>query len=150
VNSSGTPKPASGADGAGRRGVVTIRFKAKPVEIMRLEAGVRALPFLADEERNRLLIVASEIFDNIITYSSRLRCRSVTLRVSKGEALTLTFFFKSSNFSFFAANEKDSEHRYFDKAVTRYRGLGLTMCRNLSRSMRFRPGVFSDSVIISF
>lgn len=149
MNPGEAPKPVSGADGVKRRGAVTIRFKAEPVEIMRLEGGIRALPFLADDERNRLLIVASEIFDNIITYSSRLRCRSVTMRVSKGEALTLTFFFKSSNFSLFAANEKESERRYFDKRATRYRGLGLTMCRNLSRSMRFRPGVFSDSVIIS-
>lgn len=117
---------------------------------MRLDGFVRGLPFLSVDERDRVLIVASEIFDNIISYSSRLRCRSVAIRISKGRSLRLSFFFKSSNFSAFAHSEKDSEKRYFDKEKSRYRGLGLTMCRNLTSSMSFRPGIGTDTVLVTF
>jgi len=150
VNPSATPEPGSGADGGGRRRKATLRLRAKPVEIMRLDGFVRGLPFLSVDERDRVLIVASEIFDNVISYSSRLRCRAVTIRVSKGTTLRLAFFFKSSNFSVFARSERDSEKRYFDKGKGRYRGLGLTMCRNLTGSMRFRPGIATDTVIVIF
>lgn len=150
MNPSGTPGSGPDADGGGRRRRATVRLRATAAELMRLDAFVRALSFLSVDERDRLLIVASEIFDNVISYSDRLRCRAVTIRVSKGAALRASFFFKSSNFSVFARSERDAEKRYFDEEKDRYRGLGLTMCRNLTSSMRFRPGLASDAITVVF
>ncbi len=137
-------------EGVGRRGSATARFRAEASELVRLEAFVRSLAFLADGERDRLIIVSSEILDNIIAYSTRLRRRAIRMRVHKGAKLTLAFYFKSDNFSAFAVHGPDTEKRYFDVAKSRYRGLGLAMCRRLSSSMLFRPGPLSDSILVTF
>lgn len=131
-----------------RRLLARARFRADPSELQRIEEFAESIPFLQGDERDRLKIVASEILDNIFSHSSRLRFRTVAVSVSKGSSLTLSFRFKSGNFSRFARNERESERRYFDEEAGRYRGLGLAMCRNLSRSMSFRPGLFVDSVVI--
>lgn len=109
-----------------------------------------SIAFLEGDDRNRVKIVASELLDNVISYSASLRRGSVLVRVSGKNAPILSFYFKSGNFSNFAAHEKEAEKRYFDGEMGRYRGLGLAMCRNLSRSMRFRPGIFVDSIVIRF
>jgi anti-sigma regulatory factor (Ser/Thr protein kinase) len=117
-------------------------------DIPQIEKRIASLPFLTREERERLTIIGSEILDNVLSYAQELKDGKVVVRVSKGKSASMVFMFKSRNFADFAKNERDSERRYFDPRARRYRGLGLTMCRNLAASLRFRSGERLDSIIV--
>ncbi len=131
-----------------QRARVTTRFRNHPSEVPRVEAFIDDIPFLAQEEKDRLKIIGTELLDNLISYSVGLKEGWINLSVSKGRGVSMIFHFKSQNFGLFARCERDSERRYFDENSHRYRGLGLTMCRNLSRYIRFRTGTALDSIIV--
>lgn len=122
-------------------------FRSDITELPRLEAYLRSLNFLREDELNRLLIISADIFDNLISHSKNLGS-GVTLKVSRLFVTRMEFIFKSSNFAAFAPHERAAERRYFDEASHRYRGLGLRMCRRLSRAMYFRSGAEADSIIV--
>ena len=126
----------------------TADFGREGADLSRIEPFIRSIGFLDRGERNRLVIVATEIFDNIITHSRPPPGSRVIVRVRKDSGLWLVFWFKSPDFARFAAAEGRDSRPYFDPESKRYRGLGLSMCRNLSQSIRFRHGERSDSIII--
>jgi hypothetical protein len=119
-------------------------------EAARVEAFIGSIRFLEPEERNRLLIVATEILDNILAHSKPRPFSRVTARVRKGNdsGLSLVFWFRSPDFAAFAARAGGAVRPYYDPRSNRYRGLGLTMCRNLTRSIRLRHGGRVDSIIV--
>jgi anti-sigma regulatory factor (Ser/Thr protein kinase) len=126
----------------------TEHFGLDPRELLHLELAIRDINFLSPEEKSRITIIATEILDNIITHSQGLKDGIVLARLRKGTIITLSFWFKSENFATFAANEREAECRYFDKTTNRYRGLGLSMCRNLSKSIDFHAGKLFDSIVV--
>jgi hypothetical protein len=127
----------------------TEHFSLAPREVLHIEAAIRNIDFLSLEEKNRAIIVATETLDNIITHSEGLKDGIILARLRKASDISLSFWFKSDNFAAFALRERDAEYRYFDPVTNRYRGLGLSMCRNLARNIKFRAGKVFDSIVIS-
>jgi hypothetical protein len=124
-------------------------FAAEYVELESLEALIMGIAGLTDDRRNRLLIVCSEIFDNILTHSDRLLARRVLFSLETGPAIQAAFKFKAPNFRAFAKGGEKRVQVRFDEKTGRHRGLGLTMCSNLAASIRFKPGCLLDSVEIT-
>jgi anti-sigma regulatory factor (Ser/Thr protein kinase) len=116
--------------------------------VLRIEGFIRGLRFLEAGQRDRLVIIASEILDNLISYSRGPRASAAIVRVWAGLNARMVFWFKSDSFADFAARERDSEKTYFDPRSRRYRGLGLAMCRRLAGSIRYRPGSLADAIIV--
>jgi len=105
-------------------------------DVMDIEDFLFGIHELTPVERDRLLIITSEIFDNILTHSENLGTW-IKIRVYKNTSLSVVFLFRSSNFENLA-NLARANRVYYDSASKRYRGLGLTMCKNLTRSIRYK------------
>ncbi|HET7838146.1 MAG TPA: hypothetical protein VFL04_00200 [Rectinemataceae bacterium] len=117
---------------------------------MVLEGFVDGLDFLARRERHRIRLAGGEILDNLVRHSAPLAGGSLSVRVSRRRTgIVMAFFFRSPKFAAFAARCSDPEP-LFDPAHRRWRGIGMVMCRNLSSSMRLRPGRFIDRIFLSF
>ncbi len=129
----------------------TAAFRAERGEIPRLEDFVRGLGFLSGADRDRLVLVSSEIMDNIVSHSCPARGSTVTVRVTASGGPRMIFWFKGDRFRAFAeaASQAAGEPRY-DAEAGRYRGLGLGMCARLARSIRYRSGSAFDAVIVAF
>ncbi len=104
--------------------------------IQKLEEFVSSLQGLDEEERNRLLIVCSETFENLI-HHSKSPGSVIRMRVYKNRTLSVIFQFVSSNFNLYVSNMKNV-NVYYDHKCNRYRGMGVVMCMNLSISMHLR------------
>jgi hypothetical protein len=117
---------------------------------MVLEDFIDGLSFLARRERQRIKLAGDEILDNLIRHSGPLAGASISVRVTRRRAsIVLAFFFRSPKFAAFAASCSDPEP-LFDPVHRRWRGIGMVMCRNLSSSMKLRPGSFVDRIFLSF
>lgn len=114
----------------------TLKLTSCINSIPEIEKFIRGLKDLKTDERNRLMIISSEIFENLIQHSD---CpgSEVSFRVIKNSSLSVIFRFTSNNFNIQVVN-KNSQKVYFDHNSRRYRGMGFIMCINLSLSMRLR------------
>ena len=137
----------------GRRGLSDAVLKAKSSSVIEFEDFVDSLQFLSKSERDRLMLAGAEILDNIIKHSAPLRERGVRVRVAlRGSSLLLAFFFQGPGFAAFAQSDwaRATASPLFDPANRRWRGIGLVMCRNLARKVRFRPGSLMDRIFLEF
>jgi hypothetical protein len=118
------------------------------------EGFVRGLGFLTADERDRLVIISSEILDNILAYSRNLRGSRIIARVGASGGTSMIFWFKSDSFRGFAeghapgSSPGSAAPPHFDPSVRRYRGLGVAMCERLAKSVRYRSGGALDAVIV--
>ncbi len=120
---------------------------------MRFEAFVRQSGFLTEREKFLLLIAGNEVCDNLITHGE-VGFRGITCCIRKqNDRIILSFYVEShAIFREFADWLKSSptlEPR-FDEKEKRWHGLGLTMCGNLAKSIRYRPGIKIDRVYLEF
>ena len=129
----------------GRRATVTLA--GSPEEGLRLEAFIDSLG-LPQDQRSRLLIVATELFENVCRHSGLIGDR-VTVSVRRGGAMTLLILFKSSGFAEYVRSGGGIEPRY-SRAEKRYRGLGTRMVKNLSQSVHLHPGTDTDGYLVTF
>jgi anti-sigma regulatory factor (Ser/Thr protein kinase) len=119
-----------------------------------VEGFVRGLRFLSADERDRLVIISSEILDNILSYSRNLNGSRIVARVRASGGTSMVFWFKSDSFRGFAEGRApgtgsgSAAPPYFDPSVRRYRGLGVAMCERLAKSVRYRSGGVLDAVIV--
>ncbi|MDR2898023.1 MAG: hypothetical protein LBU99_04340 [Spirochaetaceae bacterium] len=130
------------------------------VSTLALEAFIMTNDIPKGDKKDRVLIMATELFDNIVRHSRDLAGEisfrleeDVPLRegvpFSEGESgCRLIISYKSSNFEELMACSRCSA-RYYDQKLGLYRGLGLVMCRNLARDMVFEPGSEADRIIVS-
>jgi len=96
------------------------------------------------------------MLDNVIKHGAPLRGGRILARVgpsrrSPGD-IELAFLFKSPSFAAFAgggAGTRSAPPR-FDPESRRWRGLGLAMCRSLSRWICYSPGPFVDRIVLVF
>jgi len=128
----------------------TAVLQAERVGIFAFETFVEGLDFLSSGERNRMRLAGGEIFDNLIRHASPLEDEAMTVRAAKRNGqLYLFFFFKASFFAAYASRCGDFQPIY-DRGSKRWSGMGLRMCRNLSRSLRMRAGGIVDRIIMTF
>jgi len=80
----------------------TAVFRAERGEIPRLEEFVRGIGFLSGPDRDRLVLVSSEIMDNVISHSSPAAGSTITVRVSASGGPRMIFWFKGERFRAFA------------------------------------------------
>ena len=163
-------RPASGeerlpAQGERRRSAeATEALVASAAGILDFEGFIDSVAFLSHDERNRLKLAGGEIFDNLIRHAPPLEGGSVVVRCSKrpGTRPLLAFYFRSPVFADFAAcsscgrtedrttpDAEDEMAPFFDPLIGRWRGIGLRMCRNLSRSLLLRSGSRMDRIYIT-
>lgn len=124
-----------------------------------LEGFVLACPLLEGGDRSRALIVITEYFDNIVMHGKCPRGSFVSVRISRGRArgvapakpepgrVRISISYRSATFSRMVAAH-GSVRPYYDRESRRYRGLGLLMCRNLARDVKYRKGLFKGFIRI--
>jgi anti-sigma regulatory factor (Ser/Thr protein kinase) len=125
-----------------------IKLRGKPKECMRLESYVASLALSDPGTRSRLLIIATELFDNVCKHSG-LGKNGVLLSVRVSPTGTaLLILFKSSRFKEYAERRGQALPSY-SKEERRYRGLGMQMVRNLSRSVHLHAGSSVDGYLVT-
>lgn len=171
------PSPAGAAradGGSGRRRAaeLTTTIIAERERILDFESFIDGVDFLDARLRDRMKLAGSEIFDNLVRHARPLELDVVIVRVAiHGDKPYLSFYFKSKVFAPFAACsecgkvgpdaalEVDSEALagnletsvpFFDPIIGRWRGIGIRMCRYLSRSLLLRAGSRIDRIYIAF
>jgi anti-sigma regulatory factor (Ser/Thr protein kinase) len=138
-------------DGRFRRGSERkVILPAKLASVPDFELFVDGLDFLSKRERDRLKLAGDEVFDNIVKHAAPEHSHGIHTRAARrGGSVLLAFYFRSPSFAAFAAGYGDPEP-LFDPAHRRWRGLGLVMCHNLARKVRFRPGHTVDRIFLEF
>jgi anti-sigma regulatory factor (Ser/Thr protein kinase) len=104
--------------------------------ICALETFIHSQTDIPELERNKILLITNEIFENIIQHANP-HSKNIRFKIYKGKALSLLFLFHSENFEWFVANVRKIQP-YYDPRLNRYRGLGLKICYNLSSSIHYR------------
>ncbi len=140
---------------ASRKGQQKARIKIpnSPEAVMRFEAFVRSLGFLSEREKMLLLIAGDEVVDNLLNHGEvgRQGIRAAARKRLSG--ITLGIFVQShKRFAEFAAclDEDPPSGPRYNPSLRRWHGLGLTMCRNLARTVHYRAGERMDRVFLEF
>ncbi len=143
-------KPPLSPSARRRATEATLRIAVVREGIFVLEDFIDSLDFAAATERSRLKLAGSEIFDNLVKHSTPIEGDSAIVRAARrAGVIYLIFGFKSPSFATYVQRCRDYEP-VFDHHARRWHGMGLRMTRNLSSSLRFRPGSLVDRVIIRF
>ncbi len=126
-----------------------ITLAPEPMSIFELESFILSEDILDEDRKHRVLIMATELFDNIVRYAQCLK-GTISFRMEAGGDSGFRFIigYTSSNFDSLVECSRDSG-RYYDETLRLYRGLGLVMCRNLARDIVFEPGTETDRIIVS-
>ena len=111
--------------------------EAELKNIDRIEAFIYSSKAIPNDKRLTALIIATEVFDNIAEHAVLVKNTDIRLAVSNIFFPRLCFSYCSTNFDNLLKALKHP-HPYFDPHTKRYRGFGLLMTRNLSRSVRYR------------
>jgi len=138
---------------AARRAVARLGARPGPEAFGAYDEFIRSLGFITGGEACALIVAGDEIMDNLLTHGE-ISGAGVTVLVRKrASGLTLAFFVDShrefAEFSSFLDQGETSGPR-FDAKARRWRGLGLTMCRNIDSKVAYRPGSRVDRVILTF
>lgn len=104
--------------------------------ISQVENFILSLDKFTNMEKNKLMIVCTEVFENIIHHTRKLKS-NVVLRIRKNKSISVLFYYKSMRFDVFVSRIKDSK-LYYDSKEKRYRGMGIRMCYNISQSIHYR------------
>jgi len=114
---------------------------------------IRSIGFLTDAQACALIVAGDEIMDNLLTHGEIGQAGVTVLVRKRASGLTLGFFVDSHReFADFASclETREPSRPRFDQRERRWHGLGLTMCRNIASSVRYRPGLLVDRVILTF
>jgi len=113
-----------------------------------LESFINTCDFLPADAKNRLTLIATEIFDNIVSHNRFPFRNSVSVSVSVDGPVRMRIAYGTLSFGeMLRANR--TVRPYFDRESGRYRGIGLRMCRNLASSVSFRKGLFRGAIVIT-
>ena len=141
-----------------RSAEATRRLSARATGVFEFEDFVDSMDFISDDELNRMKLAGGEIFDNLLLHALPLEHEAVLVRAARRAGrLSLAFYFKSEAFAGYAAafsrgrtECEDGSAPFFDPLIGRWRGIGLHMCRNLSKSLLLRSGPKLDRIYIAF
>lgn len=115
--------------------------------ILNLEEFVDKCTGLTSEERMRMKLAATEVYENILMHTRSLFNLPVTVCYSRCDTVKLSIRYYSANI--WSPGLPESRMTpYYDHEARRYRGLGLRMCSCLSRGIAFRKGLFIRVITI--
>lgn len=114
-----------------------------------LESFIENCEFLGKDAKNRLVLISTEVFDNIVSHNRFPFRNPVSVTVTpEEEGARLVISYGTLNFGeMIRANRTTMPH--FDRKSGRYRGIGLRMCRNLAASVMFSRGLFRGKIEIT-
>ncbi len=135
---------------AGHGSAARLVLEEAPASVFAFEDFIDALDFLSHRERDRLKLAGEEILDNLLCHSAPLEGGGIAVRAARRpDCIALSFFFRSPGFALFASNG-GAPLPIFDPLHRRWRGIGMVMCKNLARSISFRPGSLVDRIFMLF
>lgn len=102
---------------------------------------------IPDEKRNMALIVATEMFDNIVEHSDSPDEAFITISISHKQRTKIVFSYETRNFQDLIEGVRRSRPHYDPKAG-RYRGMGLRMTRYLSSHVVYQENEPLSSIIV--
>ncbi|HUW42077.1 MAG TPA: hypothetical protein VMV90_13815 [Rectinemataceae bacterium] len=142
--------PSAPERAVGTRLAARLVLDASPVSVLSFEDFADGLEFLSHRERDRLKLAGEEILDNLLRHSAPLEGGGIAVRAARRtDSIALSFYFRSHGFASFASNG-GAPLPIFDPLHRRWRGIGMVMCRNLARSISFRPGSLVDRIFMIF
>ena len=124
-----------------------IHLAPRAESILRLEEFVDTCSTLTGKVRLRLKLAATEVFENILMHNRSLFKLPVTMYLCEKDTPKLYIRYFSCPVRSFTLPESRLAP-YYDPVTRRYRGLGLRMCNNLSRSIVYRKSLFTRVIII--
>ncbi len=166
-------RPCAMETGKRRRAAERTRtIGARSECIFDFEAFVDSVDFLEDDARNRMKLAGGELFDNLVRHALPLELGVIVTRITRHRSgLFLAFYFKSKAFARYAAGSAHGKVGpdaglevdlpasseaplcslpLFDPIIGRWRGIGIHMCRYLSKSLLLRAGSRIDRIYIAF
>lgn len=102
---------------------------------------------ISDDKRNAALIIATEIFDNIVDHSVSPEGSYVIITISHSQHTKMVFSYETSNFQDLIEGVRRSRPHY-DPEAGRYRGMGLRMTRYLSSHVIYQDNEPLSSITI--
>ncbi len=112
-----------------------------------LERFIARCDFLDSTLRDKATLVSTEFFDNIVMHSRPCTSCRVYLSVTRSDETRIVIRYSTRNFDEMLRGTKSARPHY-DALSERYRGLGLVMCRNLSRSIGYKKGLLRSTIVI--
>jgi hypothetical protein len=150
----------------------TTTLLAEPERVFEFEAFIDSITFLDRPGRERMKLAGGEIFDNLVRHARPLELDAIVVRATRhGDKPFLAFYFKSRVFAPYAAcsdcgrvgpdaaldvdakslvDHPEMNLPFFDPIIGRWRGIGIHMCRYLSKSLLLRAGSRIDRIYIAF
>ncbi len=125
---------------------LTLIVKHSPDAIFEVESFITGIETISVVNKNKLLIICSEVFENIIFHSTKPGAY-VHIRIYRNREISVLFAFRSRNFNLLVSNERCREI-YYDHNQKRYRGMGVRMCSNLSLSMQYRITKKYNAIVV--
>ncbi|HPE35801.1 MAG TPA: hypothetical protein PK625_01525, partial [Spirochaetales bacterium] len=128
-----------------------ITLPRRPEAVLRYEDFIRTVRFLSEREKNVVIVAGEEVVDNLLTHGEVGRHGiKVTVR-KRASGITLALYVQSHRiFARFSAclDLSPPPGPRYNSELKRWHGLGLTMSRNLARSVCYRPGEQMDRVYL--
>ena len=140
-------------DTASNKATCRLASRPGPEVFDAYDSFIRSVPFLNSRQASALIVSGDEILDNLLTHGEIGQRGVVVLVRKRHSTLTLGFFVESHReFTEFVSCLERSLHYEprFDAVSGRWRGLGLSMCRNIASSIYYRPGRQVDRVLLTF
>ncbi len=101
----------------------------------------------SDDKKSAVLIVATEIFSNIVEHAYIPEGEKVLLEIKEGDFIGIKFSYMTINFDDLLQALKNP-HLYLDIISNRYRGLGLFMVNNLARHVDYKKSEYKSSICV--
>ena len=118
-----------------------------------LELLCKKASFCTDCEKNKILLIASELIDNLITHGEiSLLGVIVTIRIEQHRIICGIYVEAHKAFAEFSKrmeackDNPDAHKPWYDTREHRWHGLGLRMCENLADRLRYRAGKKMDRI----
>ncbi len=102
---------------------------------------------IPDDKRNKALIIATELFDNIVEHSNGPADNYIVITISHRQRTKLSFSYETTNFQDLIEGVRRSRPHYDPKAG-RYRGMGLRMTRYLASHVVYQDSVPMSAIIV--
>ena len=112
-----------------------------------IENLIRTSLNIPDDKRNKALIIATELFDNIGEHSSGPADNYIVMTISHRQRTRMAFSYETTNFQDLIEGVRRSRPHYDPKAG-RYRGMGLRMTRYLASHLVYQESSPMSAIII--
>lgn len=114
--------------------------------ILLLEHFILSKKFYSAIDQNKMLLIFTEIFENIIVHNKFKFTTKVVIKVSVQKKRILFRYWSQNFYNLLYADGHTIP--WFDTKLKRYRGLGLRMCRNMASQILYKKGLLRRTITI--